>query len=393
MIIEPKIRGFICTTAHPVGCLENIKKQINFIKAQPEFKTKKNVLIIGCSQGYGLSSRIACAFSKTKSSTIGVMLERLANDKKTASAGFYNTTAFEKIAKNENIYAKTINSDAFLKSTIDKTINLIKNDLKKVDLIIYSLAAPRRVMPNSKIISSVLKTIGEPFSEKTINLQNKQIEQTTINPATEQEIENTIKVMGGENWFNWIQELKKADAISNDALTISYSYIGPQLTFPIYKNGTIGKAKQNLYQTAKKIEQKLNIKALISINKALVTQASSAIPIVPLYLAILYKIMKKHNTHEGCIEQMYRLFAKKIDFKNKKLHTDNNGLIRLDDYELAPNVQKEVQNAWKNINNENLNKFADLDGYFKEFENLFGFGLKNVNYNENVNQIIELTPV
>lgn len=393
MIIKPKIRGFICTTAHPIGCLENISRQINYIKNQPEFETKKNVLVIGCSQGYGLASRISCAFSKTKASTIGVMLERPANSKKTASSGFYNTVAFENIAKKENIYSKTLNLDAFLPQTIEKTIDLIKKDLNKIDMVIYSLAAPRRTMPDSTIVSSVLKTVDKPFSNKTIDLQNKQIEQITLNPATEQEIENTVKVMGGENWFDWLEALKKSDAISNDALTVAYSYIGPQLTFPIYKDGTIGKAKQHLHKTAKKIEQILNIKALISINKALVTQASSAIPVVPLYLAILFKIMKKHNLHEGCIEQMYRLFSQKIDIKNNNLQLDENGFIRMDDFELKPQIQKEVKEAWEKINNENLNQLADLDSYFEEFEHLFGFGFKNVNYDEDVNHMLELMPI
>lgn len=390
MIIEPKIRGFICTTAHPTGCFKNVENEINYIKQQKEFETKKNVLVVGCSTGYGLASRICCAFSKSKSSTIGVMLEKPATEKRTATAGFYNTAAFEKIAKSNGIWSKTINADAFSNKTIETTIDTIKSTIKKVDLIIYSLAAPRRTMPDSTIVSSTLKTVNNPYTNKTLNLRTKKIEQTTIEPATKTEIENTIKVMGGENWLEWLTALKKADAVSNDALTISYSYIGPKLTFPIYKNGTIGLAKDDLFKTAKKIKQTLNIKALISINKALVTQASSAIPIVPLYLTILYKIMKKNGCHEGCIEQMHRLFSQKINFKTNTIDLDEEGRIRLDDLELNPKIQEEVETAWQQINNENLTQFADLTGYLTDFEKMFGFGLNSVNYDADVNQFVSI---
>lgn len=390
MIVKPKIRGFICTTAHPIGCLENVKNQITYIENQPKFETKKNVLIIGCSTGYGLASRICCAFSQTKASTIGIMFEKPATNKRTATAGFYNTVAFEQIAKSKGIWSKTLNADAFSKQTIEQTINMIKTNLGKVDLVIYSLAAPRRTMPDSTIVSSTLKTVNTPYTSKTLNLTSKTIEQTTIEPASKVEIENTIKVMGGENWLEWINELKKSDAISNDALTIAYSYIGPELTFPIYKNGTIGLAKDDLFNTAKKIEQSLKIKAFISVNKALVTQASSAIPIVPLYLTILFKIMKKHNLHEGCIEQMHRLFAQKINFTSNSLNLDEQGRIRLDDFELNPKIQTEVKETWQKINNNNLNQLADLDGYFSDFQKLFGFGFKNIDYDADVNIELKL---
>lgn len=390
MVIEPKIRGFICTTAHPNGCFKNVENQVNFIKNQEEFSTKKNVLVVGCSTGYGLASRICCAFSKTKAATLGVMFEKPATEKRTASAGFYNTAAFEQIAKSNNIWAKTINADAFLSQTIETAINTIKSTIGKVDLVIYSLAAPRRTMPDSTIVSSTLKTVNQPYTSKTLNLKTKKIEQVTVEPATKTEIENTIKVMGGENWLDWIKALKKANAISNNALTIAYSYVGPKLTFPIYKDGTIGLAKNDLFETAKTIEQNLNIKALISVNKALVTQASSAIPIVPLYLTILYKIMKAKGCHEGCIEQMHRLFAKKINFATNAIELDSKGRIRLDDLELNPEVQKEIEIAWQKINNENLNQFADLEGYSSDFEKMFGFGLESIDYSADVNQFVEI---
>lgn len=389
MIIKPKIKGFICTTAHPTGCFENVKNQINYVKNKPEFETKKNVLIIGCSTGYGLAARICCAFSKTKASTIGIMFEKPATDKRTATAGFYNTAAFEKIAKSKKLFAKTINSDAFSQQTIEKTISIIKQNVGKIDLVIYSLAAPKRIMPDLTTVKSTLKTIGKPYTNKTLNLSTKKIEQITVEPATQIEIENTIKVMGGENWMQWLAELKKANAISDDALSIAFSYIGPELTFPIYRNGTIGMAKNDLFETAKKIEQELGIKSLISVNKALVTQASSAIPIVPLYLTILYKIMKRHNLHEGCIEQMHRLLAQKINFTTNNIETDEKNRIRLDDFELSPAIQKEVETAWQKINNENLEKFADIEGYFSDFRNMFGFDLKSVDYDKDVDQKIE----
>ncbi len=379
MIIEPKIKGFICTTAHPKGCEQNVLNQIKYVKNQPKFLSKKNVLVIGCSTGYGLASRIVSAFSSVKASTIGVMFEKAGTSKKTATAGYYNTMAFEKFATNEEIYAKTINGDAFLNDTINETINLIKTDLKKIDLIVYSLAAPRRILPDLTIAKSTLKPINNVFQSKTLNLVKRKIEQIEIEPATETEIEDTIKVMGGENWFDWINSLKKANVLSNDVVTIAYSYVGPELTFPIYKNGTIGMAKNHLFETSKKIETQLGVKSLISMNKAVVTQASAAIPVVPLYLSILFKIMKEKNLHENCVEQIYRLFSKKINFE-----TDLNGIIRLDDWELNEEVQTEVEKVWFKINNENLEQLADLDGVVHDFKNLFGFDVEGINYSENI---------
>lgn len=381
MVVKPKIRGFICTTAHPDGCAENVKRQINFIKSKPKFHCKKNILIIGCSTGYGLASRIACAFGGD-ASTIGVMFERPATKKRTATSGWYNTAAFEKMATHHNIYAKTINGDAFSQDIKNKVIDIIKSDLGKVDMVIYSLAAPKRTMPDSTKVSSVLKTIGKEYTNKTIDLSSNTLEEVTIPCANEQEIEDTVKVMGGEDWKDWIIALKKANAISDDAITVAYSYVGPEITFPIYSEGTIGMAKNHLLQTANEITNTMRgIKAYISINKALVTQSSAAIPIVPLYITILYKIMKEHKLHEGCIEQMYRLFGEKFD---GGLNFDEKGRIRLDDYEMKIDIQQKVLDVWKSINNDNINELADIDGYWEDFYKMFGFNFSDINYDKDV---------
>lgn len=389
MIVKPKIREFICTTAHPTGIFQNIKKQIEYVKSQKKTNNikKENVLIVGCSTGYGLSCRIAAAFLNN-SPTIGIMLEKPANNKRTATAGWYNTAFFEEFAAKEKIYAKTLNEDAFSKETIEKTINIIKKDLKKIDLFIFSLAAPRRKMPNGNIVSSVLKPIKENFETKTINLHTKEIVTINIPPATEEEIENTVKVMGGEPLEIWINELKNHDVLSKNAKIISFSYEGPKITHKIYKNGTIGRAKQNLFQTTKKINEKFqDIKAYVSINKALVTQASSAIPVVPLYIAILYKVMKEEKLHEGCADQAVRLFNEKLT-PNVKLDSENK--IRLDDFEMLPKIQKNVEKIWNKITTENLNELTDLAGYKQEFLNMFGFGFENVDYEKEVETSINI---
>lgn len=381
MVVKPKVRGFICTTAHPKGCMAYVKKQINYIKSKQKFNCPKKVLVIGCSTGYGLASRIACAFGGD-ASTIGVMFEHPCSGKRTATAGWYNTAAFEKFAQKQGLYAKTINGDAFSSNVKQQTIDIIKSDLDKVDMVIYSLAAPRRTMSDGTTVSSVLKTVGKQYTNKTIDLKDNTVSEITIHSATPQEIEDTIKVMGGEDWKDWISALKNANAIEDDAITVAYSYIGPELTFPIYAEGTIGMAKKHLLQTSNEITKEFdNIKAYVSVNKALVTQSSAAIPIVPLYITILYKVMKEKSLHEGCIEQMYRLFGKNLALKP---NLDAKGRIRLDDYELRPDVQEKVTLAWNKIKSDNVNEFADIKGYWNEFYEMFGFGLPNVDYNEDV---------
>jgi len=391
MIVEPKTRGFICTTAHPAGCRANIKNQIDYVKNEAKTEGPKKVLVIGASTGYGLASRIALAFG-SGADTIGVIFDKPANKNKTASAGWYNTAAFEEFAAADGLYAKTINGDAFSDAIKKQTIDLIKKDFGKIDMLVYSLAAPRRNMEDGTSFSSVLKTTDQEYTNKTINLKDNSIEEVTIPPATEDEIEATIKVMGGEDWKDWIRALKDADAITDDATTVAYSYIGPELTHPIYLNGSIGMAKRHLYQTANEIMSEFApMKGYISVNKALVTQSSAAIPIVPLYIAILYKIMKENNIHEGCIEQMYRLFHDKLCVATPEL--DNDGMLRLDDWEFKPEIQSQVLQIWDTINNENASQYLDIDGYWEDFFQMFGFKILNVNYEEDVDIDVKIPSI
>lgn len=384
MIIAPKVKGFICTTAHPVGCAENVKQQIAYAKSLEKVNGPKKVLVIGASTGYGLASRIAAAYV-SGASTLGIMFEKESNGKRTATAGYYNTKAFEEIATADGLYAKTINGDAFSEAVKKQTIDMIKEDFGKVDCVIYSLAAPRRTDVDGTLYSSVLKTVGQEYTNNTWNLSTNAVEPAHISPATEDEIKATIKVMGGEDWESWIKALKDADAIEDHAITIAYSYIGPKLTFPIYHDGTIGQAKKHLYDTAVRMTKDYassGIKAYVSVNKALVTQSSSAIPIVPLYLSILYKIMKEKNLHEGCIEQMCRLFTEKL-FDGKEM-IDEDGYVRLDDWEMKPEVQDEVSRIWNIIQTDNMKELADCDGYWNDFYQMFGFRIPNVDYDADV---------
>lgn len=378
MIVKPKIRGFICTTSHPAGCDAMVKAQIDYVKAQPRINGAKKVLVIGSSMGYGLASRISAAFGGG-AATIGVIFDKQGSESRTGSAGWYNTAAFEKYAHAEGLYAKTINGDAFSREIKDKVISLIKKDLGTVDMVIYSLAAPRRTGADGTVYSSVLKTTGESYTNKTIDLKNMTVSEVTIDPATDEEIFNTVKVMGGEDWLDWISLMKAEGVLAENAVTMAYSYIGPKLTHPMYFDGSIGRAKAHLADTAKKITAEIDgVKAYVSVNKALVTQSSSAIPIVPLYISILYKVMKEMNCHEGCIEQMYRLLAEKLT-ENGAV-TDESGLIRMDDWEMRPDVQEKVSTLWDKISSDNLDECADIAGYQQDFCEIFGFGAKNVDY-------------
>lgn len=383
MIVKPKVRGFICTTAHPVGCDAEVKTQIDYVKAHPHVNGPKKVLVIGASMGYGLSSRISAAFG-CGAATLGVIFDRPASGNRTATSGWYNTLAFEKYAAADGLYAKTVNGDAYSDECKQQVIDLIKADLGKVDMVVYSLAAPRRAVGET-VYQSVLKTTGEPYTNKTIDLRTNTICEITIPAATEEEIEATVKVMGGEDWAAWMDALTKADVIENGAVTLAYSYIGPKITHPMYFEGSIGMAKAHLYRTSKEITEKYadrGIRAYISVNKALVTQSSAAIPIVPLYISILFKVMKAKGCHEGCIEQMYRLFAQKL-FAGEVL-TDEQGMIRLDDLEMQPEIQQEVTELWNKISQETINECTDLDGYWKDFYALFGFGIDGVDYDADV---------
>lgn len=384
MIVEPKVRGFICATAHPLGCEESVLRQINYVKGHKQIEGPKRVLILGASTGYGLASRIATTYTYG-SATLGVMFEKQATSTRTATPGYYNTIAFEKYAKEDGYYAKTINGDAFSTQIKEEVIETIKQDLGKVDLVIYSLAAPRRTTADGTTYYSSLKTIGEPFTNQSLDLRNNELSLVTIPAASEEEVEGTIKVMGGEDWSLWIEALLEADLLAEGATTMAYSYIGPKVTYPIYNQGTIGKAKQDLYETSLVLNQRMSEiagKAYIAVNKALVTQASSAIPVVPLYISILYGVMKKKGLHEGCIEQMDRLFYER--FKGEGTVTDELGQIRMDDYELREDVQEEVERLWNEINQENLKEIADIKGYWEDFYHLFGFAYENIDYSKDV---------
>jgi len=384
MVVEPKVKGFICLTAHPQGCKENVKRQIAYAKKQEKKECPKKVLVIGSSTGYGLASRISAAYIGG-AATLGVMFEKEASGKRTATPGFYNTKAFEEFAKQDGLYARTVNGDAFSKEIKDEIIRIIREDLGKVDMVIYSLAAPRRTMADGRVYQSVLKTTEGDFSEKSWNVDTNAISTATITPATEEEIESTVKVMGGEDWMDWMDALKEADVLADEVITLAYSYIGPELTYPVYYNGTIGMAKKHLFESSQKINEKYGdkgIKAYISVNKALVTQASSAIPVVPLYFAILYKVMKEKNIHEGCIEQMARLYTEKL-FNGAPV-VDEKGQIRLDDWEMREDVQKEVMDTWARVTEENVADLADIAGYKEDFYHLFGFAFENVDYTEDV---------
>ena len=385
MIVEPKVKGFICTTAHPTGCEVNVKNQIQYIKNQGKVDGPKKVLVIGASTGYGLASRIAAAFGMG-AATMGVMFEKEATGKRTATPGYYNTKAFEEAAKAEGLYAKSFNGDAFSVEMKEQVIAAIKEDFGQIDMLVYSLAAPRRTTADGTTYVSSLKTTGEPFTEKSWNLRDNTIGEGSIGSATEEEIEGTIKVMGGEDWMDWINALVEADAIADHAVTIAYSYIGPKLTYPVYHEGTIGMAKKHLKESADQItkeQTQKGIKAYVSVNKALVTQASAAIPIVPLYFAILYKVMKEKNLHEGCIEQIGRLYADKL-FGSDGVVLEEDGMIHMDDWEMQEDVQAKVMDIWKKVDNDNLLELADVEGYWEDFYHMFGFKFPEVDYAQDV---------
>lgn len=385
MIVSPKFRGFICTTSHPEGCEYNVRQQIEYVKGQKKIEGSKKVLVIGSSTGYGLSSRITAAFG-CGAATIGVFFERPASGNRTASAGWYNSAAFEKVAKEEGLYAKSINGDAFSNEIKQQTIEMIKKDLGKIDLVIYSLASPRRTHPDTgEVFNSVIKPIGPAYTSKTVDFHTGQIADITIEPANEDEIRQTIAVMGGEDWKMWLDALKNADVLDNNAITLAYSYVGPDMTHAVYREGTIGKAKNDLENTAGLITESLKDiggRAYVSINKAVVTQASAAIPVISLYVSILFKIMKQKNIHEGCIEQMYRMFNDKLYSGDLKL--DTQGRICMDDWEMGADVQAQVTKLWNEANNENVKDISDIVGYRQEFFRLFGFEFDAIDYNEDV---------
>ena len=389
------MRGFICLTAHPEGCAQNVKNQIEYVKSKGHVEGAKKVLVIGASTGFGLASRITSAFS-SDAGTIGVFFEKPPSEGKTATPGWYNSAAFETEAQKAGLYAKSINGDAFSNEIKQQTIDLIKADLGQVDLVIYSLASPVRMHPITGVLHrSVLKPIGQTFSNKTVDFHTGIVSQVTIEPATQEDIDNTVVVMGGEDWAMWMDALKSAGVLANGATTIAYSYIGPEVTEAVYRKGTIGRAKDDLEATAFKITDSLksiNGKGYVSVNKALVTQASSAIPVIPLYISLLYKIMKAEGVHEGCIEQIQRLFEQRL-YTGNEIPTDDKGRIRIDDWEMRTDIQEKIKVLWEKATSENLTEIGDLAGYKKDFLNLFGFGFNNVDYNTDSNELIMIKSI
>lgn len=382
MIIAPKIRGFICTTAHPEGCAKHVAEQIAVVKSRGLIENgPKKVLVIGSSTGYGLSSRIAAAFG-SNAATLGVFFEKPAEADKCGTAGWYNSAAFEKEAAAAGLYAKSINGDAFSDDIKKQTIETIKADLGQVDLVIYSLASPRRTDPKSgDVYKSVLKPVGASYTNKNLNTTNGVVNEVTIEPAEGDDIDQTIAVMGGQDWELWTDALLEAGVLAEGVQTVAYSYIGPSVTWPIYKNGTIGKAKEDLERAQRALDDKLaplKGKAWVSVNKALVTQASSAIPVVPLYISLLYKVMKADGTHEDTIEQMDRLLRDRL--YNGNPQPDEAGRIRVDDWEMDDKVQSLVGERWEIVNTDNLAELGDFAGYQSSFLRLFGFGLEGVDY-------------
>jgi enoyl-[acyl-carrier protein] reductase/trans-2-enoyl-CoA reductase (NAD+) len=389
MIIKPKVRGFVCVTAHPTGCTAHIQQWIDHVKAKGPIKQgPKRVLVVGASTGYGLASRITAAFG-SGAATLGVFFERPSEEGRPATPGWYNSIAFSRAAKAAGLYAGNINGDAFSDDIKRQAIEMIRRDMGgPIDLVIYSLASPRRTHPKTGVVhKSVLKPLGTSYTNKTVDTDKGIVSEVTIEPANEAEAADTVAVMGGEDWELWMQALTDAKLLAPGATSVAYSYIGPVHTWPIYKDGTIGRAKVDLERAARAIDAKLkahgNGRAFISVNKALVTQASSAIPVVPLYISILYKIMKAAGTHEGCIEQMQRLFATQL-YNGHSPTFDSEGRVRVDDWEMRPEIQNPISEIWPKVTTENLAQLTDIAGYRTEFLKLFGFGLPGVNYETEV---------
>ena len=388
MIIKPRIRGFVCITSHPKGCAVKVRQEIDVAQAAKKEGGPKKVLVLGSSTGYGLSSRIATAFCHD-AATLGVFFERPSMKGKPASAGWYNSVAFEKAAHKAGLYAKSINGDAFSDEIKAQTIETIKADLGQVDLVVYSLASPRRTDPKTgETYKSVLKPIGESFTNRTLDTDKDLVTEVTIEPAEGDDVAHTVNVMGGQDWELWMDALDEAGVLAPSAKSVAYSYIGPEITWPVYTNGTIGQAKKDVERAAAAITEKHDCAAYVAVNKAVVTQASSAIPVVPLYISILIKVMKAKGTHEDCIEQMVRLFNDRL--YSEDLQLDSAGRIRVDDWEMEPDVQQAVADIWPGITSETLCAQSDYAGYQKNFLNLFGFELPGVDYDEDVEVELDL---
>ncbi|WP_281559654.1 enoyl-ACP reductase FabV [Thalassomonas sp. RHCl1] len=392
MVIQPKIRGFICTNAHPTGCEAHVNEQISYVRAQIQAETKpKNVLVIGASTGYGLASRITAAFGNN-AKTLGVFFEKPPTEKKTASAGWYNTAAFQKAADEIGLWSKNINGDAFSNEIKEKTIDVIKEDLGQIDLVVYSLASPRRTDPvTGEVYSSTLKPIGQDVTTKNLNTSKRIIDEVSVEAASEDEIANTVKVMGGEDWELWINALKEAGVLADGFKTVAYTYIGKELTWPIYGKATIGRAKDDLDRASSAIKTAtadIQGQAYVTSLNAVVTQASSAIPIMPLYISAMFKVMKGDGTYEGCIEQIQGLFRDNLYGKNPTL--DDMGRLRQNNKELEDSVQQRVTDIWNKVTTDTIDELTDYSGYHKEFLHLFGFELAGVDYDADVSPLAEI---
>ena len=389
MVIKPKVRGFICTNAHPAGCAASVNEQIAYVKNNGGIKAGiKNVLVIGCSTGYGLASRITSAFG-AGANTLGVCFEKEPTEKRSGTAGWYNTAAFHSAAKKEDLYAESINGDAFSHALKDQTIEMIKKDLGKIDLVVYSLASPRRIDPDSgEIYNSTLKPVGGDYTTKTFDTRKKLVHDNSLTAANQEEIDKTIKVMGGEDWELWIKALSNAGVLAEDCRTTAYTYIGKELTLPIYGIATIGKAKEDLDRASTALNSdysNLNLKAYVTSLKAVVTQASSAIPVMPLYISIMYQVMKDEGCHEGVIEQIYGLFNTLLLEDSPAM--DESKRLRRDGVETNDDIQAKIQAVWNEVNTENFAELGDYAGYNIDFLKLFGFGFDNVDYEQDISPI------
>ena len=391
MIIKPKIRGFICTNAHPVGCAANVQQQIDYVKAQGQLTDgPKNVLVIGSSTGYGLASRIMSAFS-CGANTLGVCFEKPPSERKTGTAGWYNTAGFHVKAKEAGLYAKTLNGDAFSNEMKQQVIDTLKADMGKVDLVIYSLASPRRTDPETgEVYKSTLKPIGQAYKTKTYDTDKDLIHEIALEPANDDEIQQTIKVMGGEDWELWLDALDKADLLADGCKTTAYTYVGKELTWPIYGSATIGRAKEDLDRAAASIVQSKvnkNVQAYVSSLKALVTQASSAIPVMPLYISLIYKVMKEEGTHQGCIEQICALFTEKLSKSQPEI--DELGRLYMNAKETNDATQAKIKALWDQVTQDNFHELSDYAGYHHEFLKLFGFDIAGVDYDAEVDSLVD----